>query len=137
MPVARGTGSGLGRLRRASPYLLGALLAGSGVSHFAATAAYAAIVPQQLPAARTLVQVSGLAELACAAGLAIPRIRRLAGWATAALFVVVFPANVQMALDRGGHSPVYGALVLARLPLQVPLIWWAVAVARQSRSRTG
>lgn len=130
MPVTRGTGSGPGRLRRASPYLLGALLAGSGVSHFVATDAYAAIVPRSLPSPRALVYVSGLAELGCAAGLVHPWSRRRAGWATAALFAVVFPANVQMALDRGGHSSAYAALVLARLPLQLPLIWWAVVVGR-------
>jgi len=117
-------------LRRASPYLLAALLTVSGVSHFAATSSYAAIVPRQLPAPRTLVHLSGLVELGLAAALVVPRTRRAAGWLTAALFVVVFPANVEMALDRGGHSAAYTALVLARLPLQVPLIWWAVTVGR-------
>lgn len=121
---------GRNRLRRASPYLLAGLLTVSGVAHFAGTDAYAAIVPRALPAHRTLVYLSGLAELGCAAGLVAPRTRRAAGWATAGLFVVVFPANVSMALDRGGHSPAYAALVLARLPLQLPLIWWAVAIGR-------
>ncbi len=118
------------RLRRASPYLLAGLLTVSGVSHFLATDSYAAIVPRQLPAPRTLVYLSGLAELGCAAGLVVPRARRAAAWSTAALFVAIFPANVTMALDRGGHSTAYAALVLARLPVQLPLVWWAVAVAR-------
>jgi len=121
---------GWGRLRQASPYLLAGLLTVAGASHFVATDAYAAIVPRALPAHRALVYLSGLAELGCAAGLAAPRTRRAAGWAAAGLFVVVFPANVSMALDRGGHSAAYAALVLARLPLQLPLIWWAVTIAR-------
>ena len=50
--------------------------------------------------------------------------------AAAALFVAVFPANVQMALDWSDRSPVEQAVAYARLPLQIPLIWWALRVAR-------
>jgi len=121
------------RWRRASPYLLAGLLTVSGSSHFIATDSYAAIVPPWLPAPRELVYASGLAELACAAGLLLPPTRRAAGWATAALFVAVFPANVQMALDRAGHTTTYALLVLARVPVQLPLIWWAVTVATRRR----
>ncbi len=119
-----------GRLRRASPYLLAAVLGVSGLSHFAFPAAYASIVPRVLPARRALVYLSGLAELGCAGGLLDPRTRRLAGWASAALFVVVFPANVEMALAGHGRSTAYQAAVWARLPLQAPLVWWAVSLAR-------
>lgn len=119
-----------GRWRRFSPYLLAGLLMVSGVSHFVATDSYAAIVPPALPAPRTLVYASGLAEFGCGVGLLVPMTRRRAGWATALLLVAVFPANIQMALDRAGHSSAYAGLVLARLPLQLPLVWWAVTVAR-------
>jgi uncharacterized membrane protein len=74
-----------------------------------------------------------VAELLCAAGLAVPRTRRVAAWATAALFVAVFPANVTMALDATDRSTLYQAGVWARLPLQVPLIVWAVSIARSAR----
>ena len=117
-------------MRRASPFLLAGLLAGSGVLHFTATDAYARIVPRALPRARAVVQVSGVAELACAAGLVLPRTRRSAGWSTTALLVAVFPANVQMALDAPARRPRYRALAYARLPVQVPLVLWAVSVAR-------
>ena len=117
-------------LRRASPYLLAGLLGTSGVMHFVTPGAFASIVPPQLPAPEALVYLSGAAELACAAGLVLPRTRRMAGWATALLLVGVFPANVQMALDAGDHSQAYRLGTYARLPLQLPLIWWAVSVAR-------
>jgi Predicted membrane protein len=115
-----------------SPYLLGGLLTVTGSLHFISPRPYAAIVPARLPAPTALVYASGVAELACAASLAVPRTRRLAGWATAALFVVVFPANVVMALGSGGRSDAYQVGVWARLPVQIPLIAWAVAVARQA-----
>lgn len=123
-----------GRLRRASPFLLASLLTVTGVSHFAVPKAYAAIVPPQLPWAYGLVYASGVAELACAAGLAAPRTRRAAAWASAALLVAVFPANVQMALDAGGRSDAYRWGTYARLPVQVPLLLWAVSVGRSTRT---
>lgn len=122
--------SAAGGLRRAGPYLLAALLGVAGVTHLAHPGPYVSIVPRVLPAPRALVYLSGVAELACALGLCFPRTRRPAGWATAALFVAVLPANVQMALDAGGRSPAYVAAVWGRVPLQLPLILWAVRTAR-------
>lgn len=118
---------------------LAALLAVAGVLHFAAPAAYASVVPRALGDPRPWVAWSGAAELACAAGLVPARTRRAAGWASAALFVAVYPANLSMALAAlrsARASTARRALVVARLPVQVPLVWWAVAVARSS-SRPG
>jgi len=72
-----------------------------------------------------------VAELACAMALAWPSTRRRAGWACAALFVVVFPANIKMALDSLDGS---GSALVAwlRLPLQIPLIIWALYLARNA-----
>ena len=122
--------------RRASPYLLAGLLTTTGTLHFVATRQFRAIVPRRLPARTTIVHVSGAAELACAAGLALPRTRRRAAWLTAGLFVAVFPANVQMAWDWRHRATPYRAAALARLPVQLPLVAWAVSVARVSRPRS-
>jgi uncharacterized membrane protein len=121
----------LGWWVRASPWLLAGLLAVSGTLHFTATRSYERIIPPALPYPRALVYGSGVAELACAAGLAHPRTRRVAAWASAVLFVAVFPANVQMAVAASGASLGRRLLTWVRLPLQVPLVWWAVQVARR------
>jgi uncharacterized membrane protein len=123
-------------VRRAPPYLLAGLLTVTGTMHFVAPKVFARIMPPQLPHRSALVYASGAAELTCAAGLAVPRTRRVAGWATALLFVAVFPANVQMALDASARSAAYRAATYARLPVQVPLVVWAVWVARVSRRRS-
>jgi uncharacterized membrane protein len=113
---------------------LAALLAVAGAGHFAAPAFFDAMIPEALPGEpRTWTHASGVAELGVAAALAVPRTRRLGGYAAAALFVAVFPANVQMALDWSDRSLVERAVAYARLPLQVPLVWWAVRVARPGR----
>ncbi len=122
------------RWQRASPPLLAGLLGVAGVAHFVATRSYERIIPTVLPYHRALVYGSGVAELACAAGLLHPRTRRVAGWATAVLFVVVFPANVQMALDVRGASLGHRLITWGRLPLQVPLVFWAAQIARHTRA---
>lgn len=118
------------RVRRASPYLLAAVLTTTGVLHLAVPRPYDGLIPSWLPgSARTWVYGSGVAELACAAGLWLPRTRRPAATATALLFVAVFPGNVEMAVHPGD---VPRWLALARLPLQVPLLLWALQVRRLS-----
>ena len=127
-------------LRAASPYLLAGLLTFAGALHFTSPRPYERIMPAVFPddSHRPLVYASGAAELGCAALLAVRRTRRLGGWLTAALLVAVFPANVKMALDGGiaGAGFPLGSPVVAwlRLPLQLPLIAWAVGIARGARS---
>ncbi|WTX68871.1 hypothetical protein OG788_04920 [Streptomyces sp. NBC_00647] len=93
--------------------------------------------PRALPGApRTWTYASGVAELALAAGVALPSTRRVAALATAAFFVGVFPANVQMAVDWRHRPAPLKAAALARLPLQVPLVLWARGVARSGEGRS-
>ena len=85
-----------------------------------------------MPAHREVIYASGVAELLCAAGLLHPKTRRLAGWASAALLVGVFPGNMKMAVDAmKTRNPAFKAISLARLPLQLPMIRAAVKVARE------
>lgn len=107
---------------------LAALFAASGVLHLVRPQIFETIVPRRLPERRGLVYASGVAELACAAALMHPRTRKIAGWASAALLVSIFPANIQMAVtegkraNRGTGSRGMQMATLARLPLQIPLI---------------
>ena len=116
---------------------LAVVLATSGVVHLVRPEVYEGIVPRALPHHRALVYASGVAELLCAAGLLLPATRRPAGYASAALLLAVFPANVQMSLDHGrrakrradqGSRAAFVA-TLARLPLQVPMIRTALRAA--------
>jgi uncharacterized membrane protein len=107
------------------------LMAGSGTLHLVAPGLYRRIVPRVLGHADAVVLLSGVCELVCAALLLVPATRRVGAYATAALLVAVFPANVQMAVDGGlgGASfPANTAAVAAwlRLPLQVPLVLWTL-----------
>ncbi len=110
-----------------------ALLTSSGVLHFAAPAQFDGIVPTQLPGApRTWTHLSGAAELLIAVLIAIPRTRRLGALLAALLFVAVFPANVKMAIDWSDRPVWMRALAYGRLPLQIPLVVWALYIYRRT-----
>lgn len=115
---------------------LAGLLVGTGVTHFVLPGFYDAIVPRLLPGPRRAwTLASGVAELACAAAVAKPRTRRVGAFVAAVLFIAVFPANLQMAWDWRHRSGMDKAIAYGRLPLQVPLVLWALAVRARSRPR--
>lgn len=109
---------------------LASLLAAAGVTHFARPRLYDAIVPGWVPGPpRAWTYASGAAELAVAAAITYPGTRRRGGLAAAALFTAVFPANVQMAGDWRSRRAAQRVIAYGRLPLQAPLVWWALKVA--------
>ena len=113
-----------------SKVLVGAFLV-SGAIHIAKPEVYEPLMPPQLPAHREIIVWSGVAELLCAAGMVLPPTRRLAGLASAALLVGVFPGNLKMADDaRKGDNPGFKAAAYARLPLQIPMIRAALKASR-------
>lgn len=112
---------------------LALLLAASGVLHFVTPKPFESIVPRVLGNPKPWVQVSGVAELLCAAGLAGAATRRPAALASAALFVAVYPANLDMtarALRSPRASVARKAVLVGRLPLQIPLVVRALRLAR-------
>ncbi|MFQ6396421.1 hypothetical protein ACLMAJ_23470 [Nocardia sp. KC 131] len=117
--------------------MLATLLFGSGVLHFVWPKPFDSIVPRALPGrARDYTYVSGVAELTIATALAVPRTRSFGGRLAALLFIIVFPANVQMAADVLGNPKTPQALKIGsvlRLPLQLPLITQSLKVSRRAR----
>jgi uncharacterized membrane protein len=83
-----------------------------------------------------LVNISGIAEMAGGLGLILPATRRLAAWGLIALYVAIFPANLNMAVNHLplGTKPVDAWLLWARLPLQLVLIAWSFWYTRRDRT---
>ncbi len=104
-----------------------------GVLHFVFPAQFAGIVPAYLPAPFALVYISGIAEIAGGLGLILERTRRAAGFGLIALYVAVFPANINMALNHInlGDQPVPPLFLWLRLPLQAVFIAWAYWYTRE------
>lgn len=103
----------------------------TGLAHFGAGRRdeMIAMVPPGLPSPAVLVTVTGVLELAGAAGLLLPATARVAAACLAVLMLLMFPANVSAARRglRLGGRPVTPLHI--RTPLQVVFIGAAVAVA--------
>lgn len=102
-----------------------------GIGHFVNPDAFTKIVPKLAPDPwpYIAVLVSGFFEIAGGIGLLIPRLQRAAAIGLIALYIAVFPANVNMAVNDiqpvGQHIP--AAALWLRLPFQVVFIvvaWW-------------
>jgi uncharacterized membrane protein len=119
--------------RDRSAWALAGILTVAGVAHFAKPDGFDVIVPRLLPgSARFWTYVSGAAEIGVGVGVARPASRRVSAGLAALLFVAVFPANVQMAVDWRNRPGSEFALALLRLPLQIPLVWLAWRVRRRA-----
>jgi uncharacterized membrane protein len=117
-------------------WLLTIFMVGAGLNHFRSPAPYLGMMPVELPHPELLVQLSGVAEILGGLGLILPQTRRLTGWCLIALFVAIFPANLNMALNHLplGDDPVPQWELWARLPLQLVLIAWAYWFTRPEKS---
>ena len=111
---------------------MGSALIGMGTLHFVVPVPFDSIVPAEIPGnPRTLTYASGVAEAAIGVGLLVPRTRKPAALAAVALFVAVFPANIN-SVRVLWRKPLlrYGAI--ARLPLQIPMITRAWGIYRST-----
>ena len=117
-------------------WLLTIFMVGAGANHFIAPGTYVAMVPAALPAPLALVYISGVAEVLGGLGLILPATRKLAAWGLIALYIAVFPANLNMAVNQLhlGHSEIPSWALWARLPLQGVLIAWAWWFTRDRRA---
>lgn len=103
----------------------------AGVAHLRAPGGFLQITPGWVPHPEAVVALTGVAEIAGAIGLTIPRARYAAGVGLALYALCVWPANINHALNDiaiGGrdlswwyHGP--------RLVLQPVIIWLALWVA--------
>ncbi|WP_406815086.1 hypothetical protein [Mycobacterium sp. M23085] len=114
-------------------YRVAAMLLGIGTLHFVAPKPFDAIIPVELPGSpRFYTYASGAAELATGALLVPRRTRRFAALAAAALFIGVFPGNVNMVRLWWGKPWPMRIVALARLPLQIPMVTTALKIRRNS-----
>jgi uncharacterized membrane protein len=108
----------------------------AGALHFAMPQFYVKIVPPYLPAPLQLVYVSGFFEMLGGLGLLMPAemlgvpVRKIAAWGLVALLIAVMPANIYMVTDHERFATIPLWALWLRLPMQVPLVWWAWLYSR-------
>jgi uncharacterized membrane protein len=108
----------------------------AGANHFISPAAYLGMMPAELPEHlhAPLVAISGVAEILGGLGLVLAATRRLAAWGLVALYIAIFPANLNMAVNELplGTTRIAPWMLWARLPLQLVLIAWAFWYTRRN-----
>lgn len=119
------------KARRLLRWALGTAYSAAGVLHLASPEPFLRITPAWVPASATVVALTGLAELAGAAGLLQPwsaGLRRAAGIGLAVYALCVWPANVNhMTMDLASPSAGLGwAYHGPRMILQPVLMWAAL-----------
>ena len=114
-------------------YRIAALLLGVGTTHFLAPKQFDGIIPAELPGSpRFYTYASGVAEVTIGALLLARRTRRNAALAAVALFLGVFPANLNMVRLWWDKPWPMRIVALARLPLQIPMITQALKIRRNA-----
>ena len=109
----------------------------AGFLHFVHPAPYLKIMPPYIPWHRTMVLVSGAAEMLGGTALLIPRWRRAAAWFLVAVLIAIFPANIYAATDHIQFTmrKLPDWVAWARLPLQAVFIWWVLWCTDERRTR--
>lgn len=129
------------RLKQVARWLLTVFMVAAGANHFINPAPYLGMMPAEIPEGwhLALVYISGVAEILGGLGLVHPATRRWAAWGLVVLYVAIFPANVNMAVNQLplGTSEVPVWALWARLPLQLVLIVWAWWFTRPSTTDGG
>jgi uncharacterized membrane protein len=103
----------------------------AGILHFFLTATYVKIMPPYLPAHTLLVQLSGVFEILGGIGILVPMTQRFSAWGLIALLIAVSPANIQMAMDHAQWPGIPVWVLWLRVPMQLPLMWWAWLYTRR------
>lgn len=129
------------KVGRGMAYML--LVTGSG--HLFLPRAFDELIPGFLPGEpRLWTYLSGGAELIVAALLLAPLSKRIAtkalrlwgAYLALALFIAVYPANINMAIEWSSRDMPEPLFAYARLPLQFGLFYWAWALSREIKSKS-
>ena len=112
-------------MKTISLYIMVILYVAAGIYHFVNPRMYQKIMPTYLPYHMFLIYISGVFEILFALLLIPESTRPMAAWLIIALLIFIFPANIQMAVNFWQKQRPNVWIALARLPLQLILIWWA------------
>ena len=114
------------RARAASRWAIALLYLVAGIAHLHSPATFLPVMPDWVPFPTPTVLITGMCELAGAAGLLWPRTRKLAAILLALYAICVFPVNVKHAwLDLTGqrHDGLGLWYHVPRLIAQPLLVW--------------
>lgn len=111
--------------KKALLYLQAIFYVVAGLNHFINPDFYTPMMPAILPVPEMLHKFSGVLEIIGGVGLLFPRFQSKAAWLVVLILVLVYPANVHVALENGAPMGISPTVAWLRLPFQFILILWA------------
>ncbi|MEP2278369.1 MauE/DoxX family redox-associated membrane protein [Maribacter sp.] len=106
-------------------YLMGAIYIFAGIMHFIRPKVYLRIMPRYLPAHKTLVLLSGVAEVLLGMGLFFKETKDLSIYGIIAMLAVFLLVHFYMLSSKKASAGVPKWLLFLRLPIQFILMYWA------------
>ncbi|MBQ4822844.1 hypothetical protein [Aquimarina sp. MMG016] len=106
-------------------YVLSAIFITAGIFHFIKPKAFMRIMPLYIPYHRTLVYLSGLAEVASGIGVLFIATRVISLWTIVIMLILFFPVHIHMLVHKKASLNLPKSILVFRLVLQFGLIYWA------------
>lgn len=106
-------------------YLMASMYIVAGSMHFIKPRIYMRIMPQYLPAHKSLVFASGAAEVILGIGLLFRQTKDLAIFGIIAMLLIFLLVHFYMLSSKKAGAGIPSWALVLRIPLQFFLIWWA------------
>lgn len=106
-------------------YLMAVLFILAGVNHFRKPKMYERIMPPYIPAPGSMVVLSGVFEMVFGFMLLNPETQSIAAWGIILMLLAFFTVHIHMLTDERASMKLPKWVLIARIPLQFLLIYWA------------
>ncbi|WP_298246406.1 hypothetical protein [uncultured Christiangramia sp.] len=107
-------------------YLMSIMYIFAGIMHFLKPKMYMRIMPRYLPAHKQLVLLSGLAEILLGIGLLFTTTRNASIYGIVIMLLIFLLVHFYMLSSKKAAARISRWILIARIPLQFVLIWWAL-----------
>jgi uncharacterized membrane protein len=116
-------------IRLSAQIAMAVMMVFTSIGHFIYTRGMAMMLPSFIPFKKEIVYITGVLEIASAAGLLIPATRTITAWLLIIFFIVLTPANINAAIkhlnmEKGTYDGSGPRYLWFRMPLQVLFIVW-------------
>ena len=108
-----------------SLYLMSALYIIAGIFHFIKPKVYKSIIPSYIPFPKTMVLLSGIAEIILGISILYDVTRTSALWCIIIMLILFFPVHLFMLTEKKFTKKIPKWVLLIRIPIQFVLIYWA------------
>jgi len=106
-------------------YLMAVMYIFAGAVHFIKPKMYMRVMPKYLPSHKTLVYLSGVAEIILGAALFIPQFKTIAIYGIIAMLAVFLLVHFYMLSSEKAAAGIPKWVLVLRIPLQFGLMYWA------------